>query len=533
MRDLQRPGRAPVHATGAMACTSHYLASLGALDMLRAGGTAIDAAVAACAVQCVVEPGSTGLGGDCFALYAPAGASRPVALNGSSRAPAGADPAALRAAGHTAMPRQSPHAVLIPGAVAGWARLLADHGRLGLERVLQPAIRLAEDGYPIYQRTAFDFERERAVLAADPHCAEVFLQDGRPPREGELHRQPKLAQTLRAVARHGPDVFYTGWIGEDLVARLQDLGGAHTLDDFAAMAETGPQYVEPIRTGYRGRQIYECPPNGQGVIALELLNVLSGLEPVAGDPLSADRLHLHLEAARLGYADRDAVLADPDTGVPVDTLLSAAHAEAQRARIDPACAMAPPPRSPLAAHRDTVYITVVDADGNAASFINSLFNHFGSGLVGPESGVVLNNRGCGFSLDPKHPNALAPNKRPLHTIIPAMAFRDDRLELSFGVMGGHYQAAGHAWFLSNLYDHGLDLQAAVDLPRAFLAMDGPAVQLERGIPADAAAELARRGHETQEAPAPIGGAQAIRVDRETGVLTGASDPRKDGFALGY
>jgi gamma-glutamyltranspeptidase/glutathione hydrolase len=361
----------------------------------------------------------------------------------------------------------------------------------------------------------------------------VFLHDGRPPRAGELHRQPQLAGTLRALAEQGPEAFYSGWIAEDLVGRLQALGGTHTLDDFAAMATNGPQYVDPIRTAYRGRQIYECPPNGQGVIALELLNLMSGLEPVPGDPLGADRLHLHLEAARLAYADRDAVLADPDAGVPVERLLSAEHADAQRARIDPARAMAPPPRSPLAQHSDTVYITVVDAEGNAASFINSLFNHFGSGLMGPESGVVLNNRGCGFALDPGHPNELAPNKRPLHTIIPAMAFRDERLEMSFGVMGGHYQAAGHAWVLSNLYDHDLDLQAAIDLPRAFLALDGPAVQLERGIPADAAAELARRGHETVEAPAPIGGAQAIRVDHASGMLTGASDPRKDGFALGY
>lgn len=532
MRNLDLAGRSPVHATQAMACSSHYLASLAALDLLRAGGNAVDAAIAACAVQCVVEPGSTGIGGDCFALLAPAGADRPIAFNSSGRAPAGATVERLRGDGLTQIPRQSPHAVLVPGALAGWDRLLTDYGCKDRELVLRPAIRLAEEGYPIYQRVAADFAKEQPVLAADPASAATFLVDGSPPREGQMHRQPALAATLRAVAQNGPTAFYTGAVAEDLVGRLQALGGTHTLDDFTRMLESGPAYMAPIATSYAGKTVYECPPNGQGVTALELLNIMAGLDRPSLPPLSANRLHLELEAARLAYADRDAVLADPDTGVPVDTLLSPAHAATQRARINPTQAMAAPPRSPLAPHADTVYITVVDADGNAASFINSLFNVFGSGIMGPKSGVLLNNRGCGFSLDADHPNAIAPGKRPLHTLIPGMVFDGDRLEMSFGVMGGQYQAAGHSYVLGNVYDYGMDVQAAIDLPRSFL-LDDARVEVESGIPADVVAELERRGHRAVPAAKPIGGAQAIKIDHETGLLTGGSDPRKDGFALGY
>ncbi len=529
MRNLELPGRSPVLARRGMAATSHYLASLTALDVLRDGGTAMDAAVAACAVQGVVEPGSTGIGGCCFALYAPGGGDEIVAFNGSSRAPAAATSAKLRDQGLSAIPRQSPHAALVPGAVDAWDRLLKAYGRKELGEVLQPAIRLAREGYPIYQRVARDFAAEAGVLGDDPHTAAVFLPDGRAPRMGAVHRQPALAETLARIARHGRDAFYEGEVARDIVERLQELGGLHTLDDFAQVAG---EFVAPIHTDYNGYQVHECPPNGQGVIALEMLNILAGTDRAKHPPLSPERLHLEIEAARLAYADRDAVLADPDAGVPVETLLSAGHAAAQRARIDPARAMQPAPESPLPAHPSTVYITVVDAERNCASFINSLFNVFGSGITAPASGVLLNSRGRGFTLAPDHPNAIGPRKRPLHTIIPGMLCRDGRAVMPFGVMGGHYQAAGHSYFLGNVLDYGMDVQEAMDQPRLF--PDAPdSVEVESGMPAEAVEGLKRLGHRLVPAAAPIGGAQAIWIDWSTGLLNGGSEPRKDGFALGY
>lgn len=344
-----------------------------------------------------------------------------------------------------------------------------------------------------------------------------------------MHRQPELAATLRLIAKNGREAFYTGPVAGDMVAYLRGLGGLHTLEDFAAA--TG-EYVTPISAAFRGCDVFECPPNGQGVIALLILNILSRFE-AHGDPQSADRLHLEIEATRLAYAARDLLVADPDMSeVPVADMLSNAWADRLAGMIDLKRARADLPAFDMPLHSDTVYISVVDKDRNAVSFINSVFDSFGSGLVSPRSGVVLHNRGQSFSLDPRHPNAVAPNKRPLHTIIPGMLARGGRAEMPFGVMGGYYQAMGHAHLLTKVLDFGMDLQEAIDLPRIAPVSGTMKVQAEHGLAGETLAELSRRGFELIPATDPIGGAQAIRIDWANGTLLGGSEPRKDGCALG-
>jgi gamma-glutamyltranspeptidase/glutathione hydrolase len=530
MRNLELPGRSPVRALNGMAATSHPLATMTALRVLQDGGNAMDAAVAACAVQCVVEPQSTGIGGDCFVLYAPKGRDEVIAFNGSGRAPAAAGEGWFAERGITAIDEFSPHAVTVPGAVDAWARLAADHGSRSLGELLQPAIGFARDGYPINERVALDWAGVTEVLGRDQTARRIFLPGGRSPAVGSVHRQPELAETLAMIAEQGREGFYEGAIAEDIVGYLQGLGGLHTLDDFA---EATGEYVTPIKTDYRGHRVYECPPNGQGVTALIMLNILSGFDLGRLDPLSAERLHLEIEATRLAYQDRNSFVADPGQAeVPVEWLLSEGHAAELRGAIREDRALTELPPTALPAHADTVYLCVVDRERNAVSFINSLFHSFGSGLVSPNTGVTLHNRGSSFLIEPGHPNCIAPRKRPLHTIIPGMLAKDGRVAMPFGVMGGHYQAVGHSHFLTNVIDFGLDVQSAIDQPRAFAEPEGP-VAVEGGVPPGCVERLRALGHETCAAEKPIGGGQAIRIDWENGVLTGGSDPRKDGCALGY
>jgi gamma-glutamyltranspeptidase/glutathione hydrolase len=532
MRPLDQPGRSTVFATNGMAATSHPLSSATAIDILRRGGNAMDAAIAACAVQCVVEPHSTGIGGDCFCLYSPKGKGV-VAFDGSGRAPAAANVGWYQEQGIRSIDRHTPHAVTVPGAVDAWVRLLDAHGTMALGDLLQPAITYATEGFPVHHRQHNDWQLCEPLLARDPAAAEMYLRNGKAPAMGSLLKLPLLAKTLTIIAEKGWAGFYEGEVAADIVGYLQSQGGLHTLEDFAAAAG---DYVTPIKTRYRGYDVYECPPAGQGIVALAMLNILSGFNLSSLDPSSADRYHLEIEAARLAYGDRNARLGDPGfSNVPVDEWLSASHADSLRARIDMDHCIDPLPPSDLPVHADTVYLTVVDRDRNAASFINSVFASFGSCLVSPRSGVVLHNRGQGFVIDPDHPSCIAPGKRPLHTIIPGMLAKDGRAQMPFGVMGGHYQAIGHAHLLTSLLDGEMDLQYALDSPRVFpnvLDLD-TLVQAESGVPANVLAELERRGHQMISAARPVGGAQAIWIDWEEGVLRGASDPRKDGMAMGY
>lgn len=529
MFDFFSARRPSTLARDAMVATSHPLATAAGLDILSAGGSAVDAALAASVTQCVVEPAMTGIGGDCFVLYAPK--DGPVqALNGSGRSPAAATLEAMRGAGvGDAISRTTPHAVTIPGAVSAWCALHAAHGTMPLERLFARAISYARDGYPVTPRVASDWAVHTDHLKGDDGAAALFLPGGHAPSTGALHRQPQLAETLSAIAAQGASAFYEGDAAASMAGRLSALGGLHTEEDFHD-ARDQAFWTDPISAEYHGTEILECPPNGQGLAALMILRILEGFDLGPDVPL-ADRIHLHAETTKLAYHHRDALISDPATSAGLaETLLSDAAIDALRARIDPARA-GKPALWDEPEHEDTVYITVVDAEGNAVSFINSLFHGFGSGLFDPGTGVMFQSRGSSFRMIEDHPNVIAPHRRPMHTIIPAIARRDGRTWMSFGVMGGDYQAAGQAALVSAMIDRGLDPQTAMDEPRSF-AFAG-ALQIEPGIPGDVRAELERRGHKLDVATSPIGGSQAICIDPETGVRMGGSDTRKDGSALGF
>ncbi len=533
-RNFHAPGRSAVYATGGMAATSMPIATLTALDVLRAGGNAMDAAIAACAVLCVVEPQSTGIGGDNFCLYAPAGTGTVVAMNGSGKAPAAATYGALRAAGVTALADTSPHAVTVPGAVSAWEALHRAHGRASWGSLFDRAIRCAEEGWPVAPRVNFDWGLAKGKLAANAASSRRFLFDGEAPRVGQLFTQPELGRTLRAIADKGAAGFYEGAVAADMVAALRALGGLHTEQDFAD-AVNGAEFVSPISKRWNGVEVFQCPPNGSGLHVLMLLGILEayGME---GDPLDPLRLHRHVEAARLVYRDRDAFLADPSQAdVPVARLTSQPYLDALRGLIDDRAAMREMPPAGAAEwlprHRDTVYLCVVDGEGNACSFINSLFQSFGTGILAERSGVMLQNRGAGFRLEEGHPNCIAPRKRPLHTIIPGMVMREGRAVMPFGVMGGHFQPMGQSWFLANHFGYGLDVQEALDLPRLFPYAG--TVEVESGIPAAAVEHLTRLGHAVNTIHKPHGGGQAILIDHARGCLVAGSDPRKDGCAMGF
>ncbi len=525
MRDFQKPGRSAVYSLNGMAATSHPLATKTAIDLLQAGGNAVDAAIGAAVLLGICEPQMTGIGGDCFVLLKPAGEDRVIALNGSGRAPAGLSAAALRARGLTAMPVGSADAVTVPGAIDAFCRLSADWGRAGLAASLAPAIRHADEGVPVAPRTAFDWAEAADRLQGD--ARRFYLHDGAAPRVGQVFRAPGQAEVLRRIARDGRAAFYTGEVAEDMVTSLAALGGSHTLADFAA---TACDYTDPISGAYEGIELVEHPPNGQGATAILMLNILRHFDLAPLDPFGAQRAHLEAEAAKLAYDARNRFLADPDHMTRLAHMLAPETAARLAALIDPTRAMASPAALSEAVHRETVYLTVVDRDRMAVSLIYSVYHSFGAGLASSRFGINFQNRGAGFTLAEGHPNEAAGGKRPMHTIIPAMLRRAGRVEMPFGVMGGAYQPNGHARVVTNLVTYGMDLQDALDAPRSFSGTDG--MMVERGYPDAVRAELAAMGHAVGTPVEPIGGAQAIRL-REDGVLEGASDPRKDGCALGY
>jgi gamma-glutamyltranspeptidase/glutathione hydrolase len=525
-RDFQLPGRSPVIASEAMAATSHPLATLAAIDVLRLGGNAVDAAVTAVAVLCVIEPHMTGIGGDCFALIAEDG--KPVwGYNGCGRSGAKASTETLLAKGMKSIEPTSPHAVNVPGAIEAWAAILKEQGTWPLDRVLEPAIHYAEFGFPVAARVASDWKGLVGKLGNSPGATKHYLFSGGAPAAGDVIKLPALAATLKAIAKDGPRAFYEGPAAQDMVATLAALGAVLTLEDFA---KHRGEVVTPISTNYRGIDLVEIPPNTQGLTALVALNILENFDMPSLAALGPDRFHLMLEAARLGFAVRDTHIAEPSQmRVTAAALNDKAFAKKLAAKLDRSKRV-PLPASP-APGSDTVYLTVVDRDRRAVSIINSLYSSFGTAICTEKTGIMLNNRGSGFVLNPGHPNTLGPSKRPMHTIIPALAMRDGRCDVSFGVMGAHYQPMGHVQMVLNLYDYGMDIQSAIDAPRAFF--DGESTVVERGLPVATVEGLQARGHNIVTAPLPWGGAQAIRIDWKRGVLIGGSEPRKDGCALGY
>ncbi|HHN3397281.1 TPA: gamma-glutamyltransferase [Pseudomonas aeruginosa] len=528
MRNLHLPGRSPVRAQRGMISTSHPLASQAGLDILRRGGSAMDAAVAAAAVLAVVEPQATGIGGDCFVLLA--GKDQKVrAFNGSGRSPKAATLDWYLQQGLDAIPGRGAHSVTVPGAIDAWCQLLDEHGVLAREEVFKDAIFFAREGYVVADRVAGDWAQNEPWLKEIDNARRVFLPEGRAPKAGEIHRQPELANTLEAIAKFGRDAFYTGAIAEDMAEALQAGGGLHTLADFA---ECRGNYVDPIKGSYRGFDLYQVPPNNQGLTALLMLNTLSHFDLKELHPESAARLHLEVEASRLAYRERDLRLADQASmNTSVEQLLAPEVGEKMARGIN-LKATGELPDSVLD-HSDTVYLCVVDENRNVVSFINSIYNEFGSGVVAPKSGVLLQNRGKSFRLSPEHPNVIAPTKRPMHTIMPGMLCKDGQVIAPLGVMGGDYQPVGQVHVLTNIIDYGMDAQEAIDAPRVFF--ENGVVQVEAGVSADTRLGLEALGHKLVDSPSykPLGGGQIILIDPQTGTLTAGSDPRKDGSAIGY
>ena len=527
MRDFHTPGRSVTITRNAMCATSHPLAAQTAIAILQDGGNAVDAAVGAAILLGFCEPQMTGLGGDMFALIKPAGGGEMIGMNASGRAPAALSAEALRGEGLTTL-KGHVASVTVPGAVDGFCRLIADHGALPLDKVLAPAIAHADAGVPVAPRVAADWAEAAGRLQG--RAIDHFTDAGAPLPMAASFRAPGQAEVLRRIARAGRDGFYTGEVAADMVDSLNALGGVHTLDDFAAARA---DYVTPVSAPYRGATLTELPPNGQGVTAILLTQILAQFDLASMDPNGADRAHLEIEATKLAYDARNRFVGDADTTTRADYMTSPETAKALAALIDPTRAMADPALLSEQVHRDTIYITVVDADGMAVSMIYSIFSTFGSGLASDRFGILFHDRGAGFNLTPGHANEAQGGKRPMHTIIPAMLTLPSGDLMPFGVMGGPYQACGHARFVSNVVDYGMDPQAAIDGPRCFPDPELGGVRIERSYPETVKAELEAMGHRLVDMPLPIGGAQAILIDREKGVLIGGSDPRKDGLAIGY
>lgn len=525
------PGRSAVICQHGAVATSQPLAAQGGLQILQRGGNAVDAAVATAAILNVVEPMSTGIGGDAFMLVHQPKDGVIRGLNASGRAPYAAEPEVFTKQGLMSIPAfGSMHPVTVPGTIDGWATLLDKCGTMTLAEVLQPAINYAEKGFPVSPQISLAWQESAQMLAAHPDTARTYLQNGKAPAPGKIFYQPNLARTFRLIAEGGRDAFYKGEIADKIVKFSNENGGLFTHRDFA---EHRSDWVEPISANYRGYDVYEIPPNGQGIAALLALNIVEGFELRTMGHNSPEHLHHAIEAMKLGFADLYEYVTDPTfVDVPVDGLLSSDYTESQRARISRERAnMQPSPGLP-AMGSDTVYLCAVDSERNVVSFINSLFAGFGSGLVAGDTGIMLQNRGAGFSLNPDHANCVAPHKRTLHTIIPGMIAQDGVPLVTFGVMGGQMQAQGHLQFVCNLVDFNMDVQNALDAPR-FRVMDDSRIMLEASIPMNTQAALAQKGHHIIPGNTFFGGGQAIFINPSFGTLIAGSDPRRDGCAVGY
>ncbi len=495
------------------------------MRVLSAGGNAIDAAVVATAVLAVVEPQSTGIGGDCFALISRRGTTPIVGYNGSGRSPRVMPRRGIGSPQLGRIEETSVHSVTVPGMVEALARLLADHGTLSLAAALEPAIDHADRGFPVHQKVAAEWAGAEAKLRLTPGARRILLPLGRPPAPGEVVRFARLAETLGRIAKDGAEEFYAGQTARAIVAFLREQGGHHTLADFSTHRGA---YVEAVSARYGDADVWQIPPNGQGVTTLLMLGILESLGFGSVAPDEALYHHWLAEAARLAFDERNRSIGDPEHGaVRVDRFIDKAYAAQLAASIDRPAGRRPGPAS-AGARGDTAYVSVVDSERNAVSMISSLFENFGCGLTDPETGTVFHCRGTGFVLSENHPNSLGPGKRPLHTIIPGMVSRDRRIIASFGVTGGPFQPIGQAKIISAMLDRGLDIQAAIDEPRSFYR-DG-SLYLEPAL-AGLTGELTALGHQVLPAESAVGGAHGVLIDWETGVLTGGSDARKDGCAL--
>jgi gamma-glutamyltranspeptidase / glutathione hydrolase len=525
--------RSMVISERGIVATSQTLASQAGAQVLARGGSAMDAAIAANAVLGVVEPQSCGIGGDLFAIHWDAKTGKISAINASGWAPKSLTIDTIRQAGHAAMPQEGILAVTVPGAVDGWAKLHKRFGKLPWRDLFQPAIYYAERGYPVTEQISLTWKGEEAKLAKNANAARVFLRNGAAPALGEIFKNPQLAAAYRALAQEGPAAFYRGAIAKSILRASDSLKGRLSAED---LAEFQSEWVEPLATDYRGWKVYELPPQGQGIAAIQMLNLFSQFPLGAYDPRGLAELHIQMEAQKLAYADLRRYVADPRVAkVPAPGMISMDYARERAKLIDPNRAQCDvPPGNPPAIGGDTIYLSAVDRDGNIVSLIQSLYLNFGSAVVVDDYGFPLQNRGGLFDLDAAHPNALAPRKRPFHTIIPAFMEKDG-VHIGFGIMGGLNQAQAHAQFASNIADHGMNIQLALEAPRfTKTTWGGCDFLIENRIPADIRNALTARGHDLKvigDFGNLTGGGQAVLHDSAKRVNYGASDPRKDGAAV--
>lgn len=537
-------GRSVVMGKNGMVATSHPLAAQAGIEILQKGGNAIDAAIAANAVIGLVEPMSCGIGGDLFVIVWDAKTKKLYGLNASGRSPYKMNRQIILDKGLKDVPGSGPLSWSVPGCVDGWQKLHDRFGTMPFEQTLAPAIRHADEGFPIVELIGTFWQASLPLLSRTPEAAQTYLVGKKAPRIGELMHNKYLAETLRNIAAGGRDAFYRGPIAKEIVAYSDKVGGLFTLRDFEEHTST---WVDPVSTTYRGYDVWELPPNGQGIAVLEMLNVLEGYDLKKMGHNSPEFIHLFIEAKKLAYEDRAKFYADPDFNkdLPIKRLISKEYGESRRKLIDPSKAGLSYPSGDLArGHGDTIYLTVVDKDHNAVSFIQSNFAGWGSGHVPGNLGFMLQNRGSLFTMEEGHPNVLEPHKRPFHTIIPAMVTKDGKPWLSFGVMGGDMQPQGHVQILVNIIDHGMNVQLAGEMcrvrhdgssdPTGGTMTDGGMVVVERGIPEETINALKQKGHKVQFGNSSgFGGYQAILIDPENGLLHGASEHRKDGSAIGY
>ena len=525
--------RSMVISDRGIVATSQTLASQAGAQILARGGSAVDAAIAANATLGVVEPMMNGIGGDLFAIYWDAGTGKLTGLNASGWAPKELTIEFLKSLGSHSMPQVGIQSVTVPGAVDGWAKLYGRFGRLPWADLFQPAIYYADHGFPLTELIQEQWSLTTGKLSKDENARRVFLRDGVAPKLGEMFRDPQLGSALKLISTQGEEAFYRGPIARAILKTSARLGGKMAAAD---LSEFSAEWVQPVSTVYRGWRVYEMPPNSQGVAALEMLNLFAQFPMHDYRSRSVDELHIQIEAQKLAYADLRRYVADPRFAkVPLDGMLSLGYARERAKLIDPAQANCQvPPGTPLAAAGDTIYLSVVDRDGNIVSLIQSLYADFGSAVVVDDYGFALHNRGGLFTLDPEHPNALAPRKRPFHTIIPAFMEKAN-LHIGFGIMGGLNQAQAHAQFVSGVADQDMNIQLAMETPRfRKVTMGGCDVSIENRVPADVRSGLEARGHKLKvvgDFSDTMGGGQAVMYDSATKVKYGGSDPRKDGAAV--
>lgn len=523
------PGKFSVFAKNGMVVSSQPLATLAGVRALMDGGNAIDAAVATAAVLGVVEPGSLGIGGDAFALFYSAKDKALKALDASGRSPYAANLDFCRKSGFKQMPQRAIHSVTVPGAVHGWSTLLSGYGTMPLSKVLRAAIQYSKEGFPVTELTAEAWRESEAMLKSDEGGMANYLASGRPPQVGEIFKNPRMAKTLQRIGDEGPEVFYKGDIAEKIVRCSERKGGLFTVKDFA---DHRSDWVEPISANYRSYDVYELPPATHGFVTLEMLKILEGFDLKATGAQTADTLHLMIEAKKLAFADRDRYLADRDyMKVSVRDLFSPKRVKelVKQIRMDRAADELH--AAPLDA--DTEYLAAADSEGNLVSFIESNFMGFGSGVVEPETGIILQNRGYLFSVEENHPNCIGPHKRCVHTLMPGLIMKDGKPFAALGLKGGHVQPQVQLQIIANLVDFGMTIQEAIAAPR-FNHIEGSKLGLEAGIAEATAQELKRRGHQIVSGnPESFGGAHAIMIHPESGSFVGGSDPRKGGGAIGF